>query len=70
MERAAMNLHRSADYKSSDVSIGADVNSPMEPSMHKPEKQQKPLNDLSRSLTPFDPNQTLTAVVERAAIAG
>ena len=32
--------------------------------MHKPEKQQKPLNDLSRSLTPFDPNQTLIAVVE------
>src|SRR6516165_7999586 len=36
----------------------------MEPSMHKPEKQQKPLNDLSRSLTPFDPNQTLIIVVE------
>jgi transposase len=36
----------------------------MEPSMHKPKKQQKPLNDLSRSLIPFDPNQTLTAVVE------
>ena len=32
--------------------------------MRKPKKQQKPLNDLSRSLTPFDPNQTLTAVVE------
>jgi len=32
--------------------------------MHKPKKQQKPLNDLSRSLIPFDPNQTLTAVVE------
>ena len=32
--------------------------------MHKPKKQKKPLNDLSRSLTPFDPNQTLTAVVE------
>jgi transposase len=31
--------------------------------MHKP-KQQKPLNDLSRSLTPFDPNHTLIAVVE------
>ena len=27
-------------------------------------KQQKPLNDLSRSLTPFDPNQTLIAVIE------
>src|SRR5262245_25782197 len=36
----------------------------MEPSMRKPKKQKKPLNDLSRSLTPFDPNQTLTAVVE------
>ncbi len=31
--------------------------------MRKP-TQQKPLNDLSRSLTPFDPNQTLTAVIE------
>jgi transposase len=35
----------------------------MEPSMRKP-KQHKPLNDLSRSLTPFDPNQTLTVVIE------
>src|SRR6516225_9864506 len=33
-------------------------------SMRKPKKQNKPLNDLSRSLTPFDPNQTLTAVIE------
>jgi hypothetical protein len=32
--------------------------------MRKPKKQKKPLNDLSRSLTPFDPNQTLTVVVE------
>jgi len=32
--------------------------------MHKPKKQQKPLNDLSRSLTPFDPNRTLITVVE------
>src|SRR5262247_2869678 len=31
--------------------------------MRKP-KQHKPLNDLSRSLTPFDPNQTLIAVIE------
>ena len=31
--------------------------------MRKP-KQQKPLNDMSRSLTPFDPNHTLIAVVE------
>jgi transposase len=36
----------------------------MEPSMRKPKKQKKPLNDLSRSLTSFDPNETLTAVVE------
>jgi hypothetical protein len=32
--------------------------------MRKPKKQKKPLNDLTRSLTPFEPNQTLTAVVE------
>ena len=32
--------------------------------MRKPKKQNKPLNDLSRSLTPFDPNQTSNAVVE------
>jgi transposase len=31
--------------------------------MHKP-KQHKPLNDLSRSLTPFDANHTLIAVIE------
>ena len=31
--------------------------------MRKP-KQQKPHNDLSRSLTPFNPNQTLIAVIE------
>jgi transposase len=35
----------------------------MEPSMRKP-KQHKPLNDLSRSLTPFDPSQSLIAVIE------
>ncbi|HEY7085843.1 MAG TPA: hypothetical protein VH519_13630 [Hyphomicrobiaceae bacterium] len=34
--------------------------------MRKP-KKQKPLNDLSRSLTPFEPNQTLIAVVENAS---
>jgi transposase len=38
--------------------------SPMEPSMRKPRKRHKPLNDLSRSLTPFDPNRTLIAVIE------
>ena len=32
--------------------------------MRKPKKQPKPFNDLSRSLIPFDPNQTLTGVVE------
>jgi len=32
--------------------------------MRKPKQQMKPLNDLSRSLTPFDPNQTLIAVIE------
>jgi len=32
--------------------------------MRKPKQQKKPLNDLSRSLTPFHPNQTLTAVIE------
>ena len=32
--------------------------------MHKPRKRHKPLNDLSRSLTPFDPNRTLIAVIE------
>jgi hypothetical protein len=37
--------------------------------MRKPKKQQKPLNDLSRSLTPFDPNRTLIAVVENASSA-
>src|SRR5215470_7590187 len=34
------------------------------PSMRKPKKQKKPINDLSRSLTPFDPNHTLIIVVE------
>jgi transposase len=32
--------------------------------MRKPKKQQKPLNDLSRSLMPFDPNRTLIGVIE------
>jgi transposase len=32
--------------------------------MGKPKQPHKPLNDLSRSLTPFDPNHTLIAVVE------
>ena len=35
--------------------------------MRKPkQQQQKPLNDLSRSLTPFDPNRTLIGVIENA----
>jgi transposase len=32
--------------------------------MRKSKQQTKPLNDLSRSLTPFDPNQTLICVIE------
>src|SRR6516225_6068834 len=34
------------------------------PPMRKPRKQKKPLNDLSRSLTPFDLNRTLITVIE------
>jgi len=37
--------------------------------MRKPKKQKKPLNDLSRSLTPFDPNQTLIIVVPLTNVA-
>ena len=33
--------------------------------MRKPKKQQKPLNELSRSLTPFDPNRTLIGVISK-----
>ena len=32
--------------------------------MRKPNRQDKPLNDLGRSLTPLDVNQTLIAVIE------
>jgi hypothetical protein len=32
--------------------------------MRKPKKQNKPLNELSRSPTPFDSNRTLIAVIE------
>ena len=32
--------------------------------MRKPNRQDKPLNDLSCSLTPLDVNQTLIAVIE------
>jgi len=32
--------------------------------MRKPKKQKKPINDLSRSLTPLDVNQTLICVIE------
>ena len=35
--------------------------------MRKPRKQKKPLNDLSRSLTPFDPNRTLIGVIDNAS---
>jgi len=34
--------------------------------MRKP-KKQKPLNDLSRSLTPLDVNHTLIAVIDNAS---
>jgi hypothetical protein len=34
--------------------------------MRKPKQQDKPLNDLSRSLIPFDPNQTLIRLVAGA----
>jgi transposase len=36
----------------------------MEPSMRTPKRRHKPLNDLSRCLTPLDPNHTLIAVIE------
>jgi hypothetical protein len=43
---------------------------PMEPlAMRKPKRQKKPLNDLSRSLTAFDPNETLIAVVEMSKMS-
>ena len=32
--------------------------------MRKPKQQDKPLNDLSRCLTPLDVNHTLIAVIE------
>jgi transposase len=32
--------------------------------MRKPQQQQKPLNDMSRCLTPLDPNHTFIAVIE------
>ena len=35
--------------------------------MRKPNKQKKRLNDLSRSLTPFDPNRTLIGVIDNAS---
>jgi hypothetical protein len=35
--------------------------------MRNPRKQNKPLNDLSRSATPFDPNRTLIAVIDNAS---
>jgi hypothetical protein len=62
MRRAAMTSRPSANNYLSDASIGADVN-PADgaPSMRKP-KKQRPLNDLSRSLTPLDVNHTLIAV--------
>jgi transposase len=44
------------------ASIGAEVTSLMEPFMRKP--KHKLQNDLSRCLTPFEPNHTLVAVIE------
>src|SRR5262245_10194080 len=38
--------------------------------MRKPKKQQKPLNDLNRSLTPFDPNETSIGVESSWLVAG
>ena len=35
--------------------------------MRKPKKQKKRLNDLSHSLTPFEPNHTLIAVIDNAS---
>jgi hypothetical protein len=35
--------------------------------MHKP-KQHKPLNDLSRSLTPLNVNHTLIAVIDKRIV--
>ena len=35
--------------------------------MRNPRKQNKPLHDLSRSATPFDPNRTLIAVIDNAS---
>jgi hypothetical protein len=35
--------------------------------MRKPRKRHKPLNDLSRSLTPFDPNRTLIVVIDKTS---
>ena len=32
--------------------------------MHKPKQQRRPLDDLSRSLSPLDPGHTLIAVIE------
>ena len=44
------------------ASIGAEVTSLMEPFMRKP--KHKLQNDLSRCLTPFEPNHTLVVVIE------
>jgi transposase len=43
--------------------IGA-VQQPLEPPMHKPKQQRRPLDDLSRSLSPLDTGRTLIAVIE------
>src|SRR5262245_34460555 len=65
-ERRGDRVNRKKSINPSMASIGADVNPRRRrPSMPKPKKLPKPLNDLSRSLTPFDPNETLTVVIEQ-----
>src|SRR5262245_43701123 len=49
--------------KTSVASIGADAKPTMEPPMRKP-KRRKPLNDLSRSPTALNVNETLIGVIE------
>jgi hypothetical protein len=51
------------------ASIGADVKLTMEPPMRKP-KRTKPLNDLSRSPSALNVNETLIAVVGLSQKAG
>src|SRR5262249_32415261 len=52
--------------KASVASIGAQAKPTMEPPMRKP-KRRKPFNDLSRSPTALNVNETLIAVVDNAS---